>query len=145
MNRFIKYSIVGVFTTLSLYSHSLILNSFDNGDGTMEIVGKFSTGASVEGAMVQLVSLKTTKIIFEKRMDSSGAITVNIPKEPYKIVLDSGPGHKVEKKGTVDVDLNTQTKSGSQYINKAFYITWVLSLGFIGAAFVLFYKRVDKK
>ena len=80
-------------------AHSLILSVIDNDDDTITIVGNFDTGALAEGAMVRLESDISGKVLFQKRLPQESELTVAIPKEPYKIILDGGPGHVSEKTG----------------------------------------------
>lgn len=132
-----------IFLNISLYGHSLILNSLDNEDGTMEIIGKFSTGASAEGGMVKIVSNASQQIIYEKRIPAEGSINVKVPNEAYTIILDSGPGHKVQKEGDI-IPSSGFTKVVYKHINYAFYTTLGLSLFFLlGSVFIQFrrYKR----
>jgi len=78
---------------LNIFAHTLVFNAIDNEDGTMEVVGMFSTGRSTEGAKLKIISLATTKILYENRIPAQGSLTMKIPKEAYKLILDSGPGH----------------------------------------------------
>lgn len=100
-----KKTILSVFFTLLFLTqagaHTLILGAFDNEDGTITVVGKFDTGALAQGAMVRLEALGSGTILFQKRLPEESELIVSIPKEPYQIVLDGGPGHKVIKKGII--------------------------------------------
>lgn len=82
-----------------LFSHTLILNLDDNEDGTILIQGVFNTGQLAPGAEVRVESLVTGKILFKKRLPDESELIIDIPKEPYQVVLDGGPGHQVVKEG----------------------------------------------
>lgn len=91
--------LITLLLPISVFAHSLLLNVFDNEDNTITIEGEFNTGESAAGANVQLIALNSEKILFEKRLSDESELTVSIPKQAYKIVLDGGPGHKIIKKG----------------------------------------------
>lgn len=129
---------------LSLHAHSLVFDAIDNEDGTMEIIGMFSTGASAEGAILKVVSLATSEPIYEKRIPASGSLMVDIPKEPYKLILDSGPGHKIEKSGDIKPEGGFK-EIVVKKINYAFYTTLTLSILFILMAFTLQAYRIKKR
>jgi len=139
----IKLFIITILLELSLFPHSIVFNALDNEDGTMEIIGMLSTGQNTEGANFQLISLATSKVIYEKRIPETGSIVVDIPKEAYKMVLDSGSGHVKEKKGEIE-PLEGFQKVKKQNSNFTFYIPLVVSLLFIFSALVLQFLRIKK-
>lgn len=81
-----------------IFAHSLMLYAINNEDGTMTVSGEFSTGESATGAIVKLIALHSGEIIYQKRLVDDGLL-VQIPKIPYKIVLDDGGSHITEKIG----------------------------------------------
>lgn len=91
--------IILVLTPIYLFSHSLVLNVLDNQDGTISIEGEFNTGESAAGALVKIITLNSEEILFEQRLTDDKEMIIDIPKIPYKIVLDGGPGHTEEKMG----------------------------------------------
>lgn len=93
-----------IILPINIYAHSLLLNVFDNDDGTITISGAFNTGESAQGALLKLESINTGEILFQKRLPDEGELTINIPKIAYQIVLDGGPGHKVVKQGIAPQD-----------------------------------------
>lgn len=98
-----------------LFSHTLILNVDDNEDGTILIQGVFNTGQLAPGAEVRIESLVTGKVLFKKRLPDESELTIDIPKEPYQVVLDAGPGHQIvkegiEPKGGFSEELNKKSK-----------------------------------
>lgn len=97
--RFILIFIFIISLPIVSSAHTLVLLSEDLEDGTILVTGKFSTGQSVSGAKVRLIAKNNRKILFEKRLPDEGEIIIKIPDEPYEIVLDGGPGHKVVKSG----------------------------------------------
>lgn len=85
--------------SLTLHAHTLVLNIDDNEDGTIFIQGMFNTGESAEGALVVIESLNSQEVLFKKRLPSSSELNVPMPKEPYQVVLNGGPGHTIIKEG----------------------------------------------
>lgn len=122
-----------------LYGHSIILKTFDNQDGTMEVFGGFSTGQSAVGAKLIIKSELEEKIIYEARIPISGTLIVDIPKKRYRVILDSGPGHKVEKKGDIYLEEMSVTKNST--INYAFLVTSSISVFFLLLSFMIVLKR----
>ncbi|MFV7791371.1 hypothetical protein ACNSOL_04285 [Aliarcobacter lanthieri] len=88
----------------SLYSHELILIVEDNKDNTITVAGEFDTGDSVAGALVRLESLVSGDILFQQRLPESQEVIVEIPKEPYRVVLDGGSGHSLIKAGIPPIE-----------------------------------------
>lgn len=90
--------------TLNLQAHSLLMNVIDNEDDTITVVGEFSTGELAVGALVRLEALNSGEILYKKRLPDSSELTFDIPKEPYQVVLDGGPGHQIVKDGIAPLD-----------------------------------------
>ena len=139
MKQLIK---IFVFVSLSLnflFAHSVVLNVVDNEDGTMEIFGGFSTGQSAAGAKIFIKSKIDNKILFEDRIPESGELTIKVPKEPYSIILDSGPGHKVEKDGNImpAEGFDTITK----HKNYTSLVSIILPILFILASIIVAFRR----
>jgi len=80
------------------------MNIMDNEDDTITVEGMFSTGQSAVDALIKLESLNSGEILFQKRLPDDGELTLDIPKEPYQIVLDGGPGHQIVKEGITPKD-----------------------------------------
>ena len=80
-------------------AHNLILNVYRNVDDTVTIEAGYDTGNTAAGAMVRLESLATGEILFEERLPQESEVTLAIPDEPYRIVLDGGPEHTVMEEG----------------------------------------------
>lgn len=81
------------------FAHSLILGVYGNDDGTITVEGRYDTGATAQGAQVRLEALNTGTVLFKQRLGLESELTVKIPEEPYRIVLDGGPGHVAVKAG----------------------------------------------
>jgi len=96
-----RLKILGVLSLLVsfLEAHTLMMNIANNGDGTITVVGEFSTGELAAGAMVRLESLVSGSTLFKQRLGVEGELAIPIPKEPYQVVLDGGPGHVIVKEG----------------------------------------------
>lgn len=90
--------------SVSLYAHNLIVNVMDNGDNTITARGEFSTGEDAAGAMIRLESLISGNILFKQRLPQESELIINIPKEPYQIVLDGGSGHTIIKEGIAPIE-----------------------------------------
>jgi len=138
-----KKFIFTLFLPLFMMAHTLVFNAYDNEDGTMEVEGMFSTGQSTEGANFKLVSIASAEILYEKRFPASGSLVIDVPKEAYKMILDSGPGHTIVKNGDIEPKGGFQ-ESKVKNINFAFYVTLILSVFFIILAFLLQFLRVKR-
>lgn len=88
---------------VSIFAHSLLLNVFDNEDNTITVEGIFNTGESATGAYIILENMKTTEVLYKKRLPPSSELTIKIPNVKYNIILDGGPGHKVVKDGIAPI------------------------------------------
>lgn len=95
--------IIGLFILTNLYAHTLIMNLIDNEDDTITIAGQFSTGQNAVDAMVRIEALNSGDILFQKRLPDVGELTIPIPKEPYQVVLDGGPGHQLVEEGIAPI------------------------------------------
>lgn len=100
-----KFFLILIFLIPSfLYAHTLLLDVHNNDDNTITVEGSFSTGEGAVGAQIRLESLITEKILYKKRLPNESELTINIPKEPYKVILDGGPGHTIEKEGFAPIE-----------------------------------------
>lgn len=99
-----KKILIFMFFSMSLFAHNLIMNVIDNKDNTITVVGEFSTGEDAAGAMIRLESLVNAEILYKQRLPQESELTINIPKEPYQIVLDGGPGHTIVKEGIAPLE-----------------------------------------
>lgn len=98
MNKKILVFITLIFPMLT-WAHTILLNVFDNEDGTITIEGVFNTGEAASGAQVRLEALNSGTVLYKKRLPDESELTIKIPKEPYQIVLDAGPGHQIVQDG----------------------------------------------
>lgn len=89
---------------ITLYAHNLIMNIIDNKDNTITVRGEFSTGEDAAGALIRLESLISGEVLYKERLPNESELTITIPKEPYQIVLDGGPGHTIVKDGIAPID-----------------------------------------
>lgn len=143
--RFLFFALL--LTGTLVYAHTLVMNTLDNEDNTITVFGEFSTGEQAAGAMVRLESLVSGKVLFKERLPVESELTVGIPKEPYQIVLDGGPGHIIVKEGIAPLEGFTeslQTKANNnagETLSKAEQNTgeWSLpTLVLFSSAFFLF-------
>ncbi|MFY4742943.1 hypothetical protein ACOTVT_05550 [Aliarcobacter butzleri] len=110
--------------TLSLYAHNLLMNVMDNEDNTITVIGEFSTGEKAAGAQVRLESLVSGEVLFKQRLPVESELTIDIPKEPYQVVLDGGPGHTIVKEGIEPLEgfneeLKAKINKGNSKLSKA--------------------------
>lgn len=98
-----NYIIFGVFIfctwTVQAFAHTPLLMIQDNEDGTLTAQGGFSTGAGARGIDLYLKTKKEEKILFHQKFPNSSSLTIKIPQEPYMVIFDGGPGHKIVKDG----------------------------------------------
>ncbi|QKF82594.1 hypothetical protein [Halarcobacter ebronensis] len=138
------FKIVGVLLLLklSLFSHTILLSTIDNEDGTMEVMGAYSTGVTAQGAILKIQSLVNKKYLYEKQLPESGSLIIKIPEEPYKILLEAGKGHVVEKIG--DILPKNGFKKNLEVaidIDIAFWITFIISTIFLILSLIVSLKR----
>lgn len=135
--------VFSVFLLTYASAHTLILNVYRDVDDTITIEGKFDTGASAAGAIVRLESLNTGKVLYEERLPRESEITIEVPDEPYQIVLDGGPGHSAIKKGIPPE--NGFSKESAEEKKPAISETESLNVPFvvsIGLAFCLLFLTI---
>ncbi len=98
-----KPLVLGVFFffcfTTGLFAHTPLLMIEDNDDGTLTVEGGFSTGAGAAGVDFYIKAKMDKSIILHQKFPESSIIEVTIPQEPYYLVFDGGPGHKIVKDG----------------------------------------------
>ena len=139
--------IVSLLLPTFMYSHSLLLNVFDNEDNTITVEGGFSTGEVAPGAQIRIESLASGEILYKKRLPQESELTIDIPKESYQIVLDGGPGHQMIKEGPAPIGGFTKT---TKVVSNATLSqeedtsnTWSLALIFtITLAFILLFLTI---
>lgn len=100
MQTLILWLFVFFFTaTVPAFAHTPVLMIVDNEDGTLTAEGGFSTGASAEGIDLYVKTKKDGKILLQRKFPESSTIEIDIPNEPYYVIFDGGPGHKIVKDG----------------------------------------------
>ncbi|AFL69278.1 hypothetical protein Sulba_1999 [Sulfurospirillum barnesii SES-3] len=97
-----------------LQAHTLLMNILNNDDNTLTVHGEFSTGELASGALIRLESLISGEVLFQQRLPESSELLIAIPKEPYQVVLDGGPGHTVVKEGFAPNEGFSVTAKASQ-------------------------------
>lgn len=91
-----------ILNPLYLFSHSLIIDIEDNKDGTIRVFGEFDTQESAAGVMMKILALHSGEVLYQQRLVDEGLL-VQIPKIPYKIVLDDGDKHSAESLGIAPI------------------------------------------
>jgi hypothetical protein len=61
--------------------------------------GGFSTGAGAAGVDFYVKNKLEGKVLLHQKFPESSIIEIEIPREPYYLVFDGGPGHKIVKEG----------------------------------------------
>ncbi len=134
-----------IFLQINLSAHSVLLDAVDNEDGTMEVMGGFTTGASATGSMLRIESKISLKILYKNRIPESGSLMVKIPNEPYQIVLDSGPGHIITKDGLIEPEGGFTAQIQDKPLQIAYNITFGISILFIVLSIIVFFIKRNKK
>lgn len=131
------------------HAHTLTLLIENQEDGTLVVRGRFSTGQSAAGAMVQIKSLISGNMLYAKRLPAESELTVTIPSEPYTIILDGGPMHQSFAKGPPPPGGFTASLSESSHPadpkgkkTRAHRVLWALSGLMWGLAIILGYKKI---
>lgn len=111
---------------LSLFAHDeYFLNIVDNKDNTITIIGDDDHKEGIAGALVKIESLVNGSILHQERLPNESKITISIPKEPYKVVLDAGNGNILTENGItpkegfkVEVKAKEVAKQNNQAVSK---------------------------
>lgn len=136
--------------TIQVFAHKLILNVLDNGDDTITIQGSYDTGQSATNAKVILQSLNG-EILYEKRLPDESELTIKIPTQPYKIVLDGGIGHQAIKEGiepqkgfTKQTKKSKQTNINTQGLNLPSMFLLIVAILLFILTIYFSYKNTNK-
>ncbi|OCL94137.1 hypothetical protein [Aliarcobacter thereius] len=90
---FILFALVG-----NLFAHDeLILEIVDNKNNTITIIGNEEHNQGLAGALIRIESLISGDVLFKQRLPKESKLTIDIPKEPYQVVLDAEFEVLVEK------------------------------------------------
>ncbi|AOO65636.1 hypothetical protein [Sulfurospirillum halorespirans] len=139
MKKFMVW-MMGLMVPTLMCAHTLLLHVSDNDDDTISIKGEFSTGEGAPGALVKLQALGSQEILLQQRLPDSSELVLSIPKVPYEVILDGGPGHQISRKGIAPKAgfKKTATKNESASPTKAMSQSVPLALSVcLGLAFVL--------
>ncbi len=98
-HRIIQLVLILCIAAAPAMAHTPLLMLEDNEDGTLTVEGGFSTGAGAAGVDFYVKAKVDQRIILQDKFPESSIIELDIPKEPYYLVFDGGPGHKVVKDG----------------------------------------------
>lgn len=86
-------------TFTSLCAHTPLLIIEDSDDENVYIKAGFSNGQDAGGMTLFVKSKFDNRIIEQMKFPEISQLTLRIPAEPYYLVFDGGPGHKVVKNG----------------------------------------------
>lgn len=98
-NRIFLVLSILLCTTTAVWAHTPLLMLEDNEDGTLTVEGGYSTGAGAAGVDLYVKTKMDRTILLQERFPESSILEIEIPNEPYYLVFDGGPGHKVVKDG----------------------------------------------
>lgn len=154
MNRWIK-TLFFLLLPVGVFAHTLLVNVFDNGDDTMTVVGEFSTGESAAGALMRLEALASGVVLFEQRLPDASELSVPIPVEAYKIILDGGPGHQASMQGIPpkggfieapkqDTSAKPVSSQGQRQTSQAGLLLAGLAFLLLFATMIVSYKNTNK-
>ena len=97
-----KIFLILTATFITIFAHDeYFLNIIDNKNNTVTIIGYDDHKDGIEGTLIKLESLVNGTILYQERLPKESKIVVSIPKEPYRIVLDTGNGNILIKDGIV--------------------------------------------
>lgn len=88
-----------MFLGVSAWAHKPLLSVEDNEDGTVYIEVGFSDGSSGSGHKLIVQEKSSGKVLQEHTVPADSYIDLPMPKVPYIVVFDAGPGHVVETEG----------------------------------------------
>ena len=142
-----------LFWVGTVAAHTPLLIIADNGDGTILIQGDFSTGQGAEGIDLFIKNKKEGKTLLHKKFPESSELEVQIPDEPYYVVMDAGPGHRVVKQGiappggfTVNADAEAKEIENDDLSGLPLPIPAIIAIVVIaGLLIVLLPKYLSKK
>ncbi len=84
-------------TGVSAYAHTAMMACYDNGDNSVTCYGEFSDGSSATAIPVRVLDGEK-HVLLEGKMDEAGEFTFSRPGEPFTVLFDAGPGHRVTEK-----------------------------------------------
>ncbi len=144
---------IPLFWASAAIAHTPLLIIADNGDGTILIQGDFSTGQGAEGIDLFIKNKQEGKILLHKKFPDSSEFEIQIPKEPYYVVMDAGPGHKIVKQGiappggfTVNVDAASKEIENEDLSGLPLPIPAIVAIVLIAGLLIFFLpKYLSKK
>lgn len=82
-----------------LFAHSPLLIIEDNDEEFVYVKAGFSNGQAASGMSLYVKSKFDNRVIETLKFPETSQLKIKIPDEPYYLVFDGGPGHKVAKNG----------------------------------------------
>lgn len=100
----IKKIFIFFIFNISLLAHDeFTLEIIDNKNNTITIIGDEEHKQGLAGALIKVESLISGEILFKDRLPKESKITIDIPKEPYQVVLDT-PDEILTKVGVAPIE-----------------------------------------
>ncbi|MEL3908190.1 MAG: hypothetical protein P1P64_04150 [Treponemataceae bacterium] len=85
--------------TMKAFTHTPLLIIEDTDEEYVYVKAGFSNGQDAVGMSLLVKSKHDDRVIETHKFPKSSELKVKIPDEPYYLVFDGGPGHKVAKNG----------------------------------------------
>ncbi len=98
-NSVFPFLLILFIVAVPAFAHTPLMMLQDNEDGTLTVKGDFSTGTGAVGVDLYVKNKLEGTILSHQKFPESSTIEIEIPTEPYYLVFDGGPGHRVVKDG----------------------------------------------
>lgn len=112
-------TLIILILSLTIHAHKALLLVEDNGDGTIYIEAGISTGGNAAGNMIYITEIESGKPIWQGPVPDSGNFDLPIPSKPFLVTLDMGKGHKITKRGPLNLEIEKKQKHWSDDISEA--------------------------
>jgi hypothetical protein len=95
----------------SAWAHKPLLSVEDNEDGTIYVEAGFSDGSSGAGHKIILKEKSSNKVIKEYKLPGASSMDIPMPKVPYTVEFNAGPGHSANQDGPFSEGTPEQDKA----------------------------------
>jgi len=94
----IAFALLFLAAPAALAHTAFLLLELEDSGGLRAEVG-FSDGSTGAGLTLEVLSIETGQVLSEYTIPEDGIVTLDVPAEPYEVVLDAGEGHRLAKDG----------------------------------------------